>query len=170
MRVDACLLRVMQDPCAVSAKGVLCRVFNGVGREPCMGVPVGCNLTRRKDPQRTTAKVQHPILVGQRILQVPLPLLTFSFPANIACKKLWLRMVVEGRRHVADGRVLTFKLYLADEGKVWSFPVCCDTYCRQLSRFLRPVVSETLQNGLDNKIYMAEHASKAKTQDAGRYR
>jgi len=29
---------------------------------------------------------------------------------------------------------------------------------------------ETLQNGLDNKIYMAEHASKAKTQDAGRYR
>jgi len=68
MRVDACFLRVMQDPCAVSDKGVLCRVFNGVGREPCMGVPVGCNLTRRKDPQRTTAKVQHPILVGAALL------------------------------------------------------------------------------------------------------
>ena len=70
IRVDACFLRVTQDPCAVSAKGVTlsCFLRSTAGREllVCMGVPVGCNLTRRKDPQRTTAKVQHPILVCRR--------------------------------------------------------------------------------------------------------
>jgi len=52
------------------------------------------------------------------MLQVSLLLLSFFFPASIACKKLLLHMAVEGRRHVADGWLSTPKLYLADQGNL----------------------------------------------------